>query len=595
MLKNRHTDKYVEAGCDEAGRGCLAGPVYAAAVILPDNFFHKLLDDSKKISEKNRYILREYILEKAIDWAVGIVDNYEIDKINILNASIEAMHRALNQLNKRPEFILVDGNKFKQYQNIEHKTIVKGDGIYASIAAASILAKTYRDDYMKKIHSEFPVYNWTKNKGYPTREHKQAVLDNKLTKYHRKTFCKFYFENKIKFTFLLFGVTVEAQYAEFRHISTGKGLASSEVYCQLQDSLGYMWFGTSRGLSRYDGYEFKNYTASAGLPSNSIIRMFYDRFGRIWFATYDGVLSYYENGEFHLFEHNDTLSILSKNYYILDIYVDKNKSIWVMPSLGGIYEFTTDGKVIDRLPKDNSKSFYFKDFGDGMIYSYMKKSKAIDSINLEVNDEEFFISGIKNGFRKNFLKIRTGEYLMSLGSDLYYIRNNHIIDHKKYQNDITGLFCDNNKNFWISVLYEGVYYYLNSDLNALPEIYLAGMSPIAVFQDHQNGFWLSTTENGVYYSPSFQFISYKRFGIPLFNILSIHITNKILYFSTFDRQVIKCNLNKHRIMSIENLQIRPGRDFAIQDIVSTKDSTVWFLGNELIKIKNNEYEIIAFW
>ena len=199
MLKNRHTKKYIEAGCDEAGRGCLAGPVYAAAVILPDNFFHKLLDDSKKISEKNRYILREYILQNAVEWAVGIVDNYEIDKINILNASIEAMHRALNQLKKRPEYILVDGNKFKQYQNIEHKTIIKGDGIYASIAAASILAKTYRDDYMKNIHSEFPVYNWTKNKGYPTREHKQAVLDNKLTKYHRKTFCKFYFQRKINF------------------------------------------------------------------------------------------------------------------------------------------------------------------------------------------------------------------------------------------------------------------------------------------------------------------------------------------------------------------------------------------------------------
>jgi ribonuclease HII len=173
--------------------------VYAAAVILPDDFFHPLLDDSKKISEKKRFILREYILENAVEWAVGIVDNYEIDKINILNASIEAMHRALNQLDNRPELILVDGNKFKQYKDIEHKTVIKGDGIYASIAAASILAKTFRDDYMQQLHLEYPVYNWTRNKGYATKQHKKAVMENGITKYHRKSFCKFYFQREIDF------------------------------------------------------------------------------------------------------------------------------------------------------------------------------------------------------------------------------------------------------------------------------------------------------------------------------------------------------------------------------------------------------------
>ena len=198
-LKIRHTKKLLEVGCDEAGRGCLSGAVFAAAVILPDDFFHPLLDDSKKISEKKRLILREYILENAVEWAVGIVDNYEIDKINILNASIEAMHRALNQLENRPELILVDGNKFKQYKDIEHKTIIKGDGIYASIAAASILAKTFRDDYMQQLHLEYPVYNWTKNKGYATKQHKNAVMENGITKYHRKSFCKFYFQRKIDF------------------------------------------------------------------------------------------------------------------------------------------------------------------------------------------------------------------------------------------------------------------------------------------------------------------------------------------------------------------------------------------------------------
>ncbi|MBN2892246.1 MAG: ribonuclease HII [Bacteroidales bacterium] len=199
MLKIRHTEKLIEGGCDEAGRGCLSGPVYAAAVILPDDFEHPLLNDSKKISEKNRYLLREFIIKNALDWAVGIVDNKEIDKINILNASIEAMHRALSQLKTKPEFILVDGNKFKQYKKIKHQTIVHGDGIYASIAAASILAKTFRDDYMIKLHEDFPQYNWIKNKGYATPMHKKSVLEYGLTDYHRKTFCSFYFQREIVF------------------------------------------------------------------------------------------------------------------------------------------------------------------------------------------------------------------------------------------------------------------------------------------------------------------------------------------------------------------------------------------------------------
>ncbi len=198
-LKIRYSNEFVEAGCDEAGRGCLAGPVFAAAVILPDNFYHHLLDDSKKIPEKNRYILRDYIIENAVEWAVEMVDNKEIDRINILNASIEAMHRALFKLKTKFELILVDGNKFKPFRDIEYKTIIKGDGIYSSIAAASILAKTFRDDFMKDIHLKYPVYEWQKNKGYPTKIHKETVLKNGLTEYHRKTFCKFYFQKTINF------------------------------------------------------------------------------------------------------------------------------------------------------------------------------------------------------------------------------------------------------------------------------------------------------------------------------------------------------------------------------------------------------------
>ena len=178
----------IEAGCDEAGRGCLAGPVFAAAVILPENFTSEILNDSKQLSEKQRYSLRVVILKEALSWAVGICDQTEIDQINILNASILAMHKALRQLSMLPQHILVDGNRFKPYEQIPHTCFVKGDGRYMSIAAASILAKTYRDDYMMKIHADFPTYGWDMNKGYPTQKHREAISQFGITDHHRKSF-----------------------------------------------------------------------------------------------------------------------------------------------------------------------------------------------------------------------------------------------------------------------------------------------------------------------------------------------------------------------------------------------------------------------
>jgi ribonuclease HII len=199
LLKSSYSNNLIEVGCDEAGRGCLAGPVFAAAVILPPDFEHPLLNDSKKLSEKNRYFLRQVIFENAVEWAVASIDNKEIDKINILNASIKAMQTAISQLKTIPELILVDGNRFKPYKEIEYKTIVKGDGIFASIAAASILAKTFRDDYMKSLHEQYSVYDWKQNKGYPTKFHRQMVMENGLSPFHRSTFCKFYFQTQIDF------------------------------------------------------------------------------------------------------------------------------------------------------------------------------------------------------------------------------------------------------------------------------------------------------------------------------------------------------------------------------------------------------------
>ena len=177
-----------ECGCDEAGRGCLAGPVVAAAVILPLGFECALLNDSKQLTEKQRETLRPIIEREALSWAVATVSHQEIDQINILNASILAMHRAIDSLNVRPSFIIVDGNKFKPYEQVSHQTIVKGDGKYLSIAAASILAKTYRDDYMLDLHHQFPEYDWISNKGYPTQKHREAIAKHGTTPFHRMSF-----------------------------------------------------------------------------------------------------------------------------------------------------------------------------------------------------------------------------------------------------------------------------------------------------------------------------------------------------------------------------------------------------------------------
>ncbi len=188
MLKSSFSNNKTEAGCDEAGRGCLAGPVFAGAVILPEDFQNELLNDSKKLNEKNRDTLHVIIEKEALAWAVGIVDHQKIDEINILNASYLAMHLAIDQLSISPELLLIDGNRFSPYKSIPHQCIIKGDGKYMSIAAASILAKTHRDEYMRTLHEKYPQYNWKQNKGYPTLAHRKAIRANGVSPYHRLSF-----------------------------------------------------------------------------------------------------------------------------------------------------------------------------------------------------------------------------------------------------------------------------------------------------------------------------------------------------------------------------------------------------------------------
>lgn len=201
MLQSQRTPDLKEAGCDEAGRGCLAGAVFAAAVVLPKDFFHPLLNDSKQLSENQRDQLREVIEREALDWAVARVEPAEIDKINILKASLAAMHRALDQLKIRPELILVDGNRFFPYQKIRHETVVKGDSKFASIAAASVLAKTHRDEEMRRLHQIFPNYGWQRNAGYPTAEHRDGIRRHGLTEQHRRSFRQLPEGEQLEFEF----------------------------------------------------------------------------------------------------------------------------------------------------------------------------------------------------------------------------------------------------------------------------------------------------------------------------------------------------------------------------------------------------------
>jgi len=199
MLKSCLYHNLVEAGCDEAGRGCLAGPVFAAAVILPKNFKHPVLNDSKMLTKKQRDVLKNEIISSSVAWKVAWVTNEEIDEMNILRASIKAMHLAINELDTKPQFLLIDGNRFYPYKEVPHQTIIKGDGLYFSIAAASVLAKTFRDEYMEKIHEEYPLYGWNRNMGYGTKEHREAIGKFGITPYHRRSFNLLNSQMKINF------------------------------------------------------------------------------------------------------------------------------------------------------------------------------------------------------------------------------------------------------------------------------------------------------------------------------------------------------------------------------------------------------------
>ena len=402
----------------------------------------------------------------------------------------------------------------------------------------------------------------------------------------------FRIKKNIFLLFLFLSIFSQAQNG-FIYFSTNKGLASPEIYSLIQDNDGYMWYGTNRGVSRFDGFEFKSYTASDGLPSNSVIKVFHDRFGRIWFSNYDGYLSYYYQGKFYIPPFSDTLKIISKNYNISELYVARDSTIWIAPARGGIYKVSKENKIYRYKIDAQYQGYFIKDFGDGIISTFVTSDEKLnDTLIVENIGNEYFVYGIKNGFRRNSVRIRSGEYLFSVGNRIYHLRNNNIIASRKFNSEITNVAVDDKKNFWISLMFNGVHVFTSGNLEYESETFLSDKTPSKVYQDKQGGYWITTTEHGIYYAPSLQFVTYSRYDYPPLNINSLANNNNNLYLSTYSRQIYKLHFSGTKISSFVNLKV-PGRNsYQVKDMVFTSDGSLWLLGNELIRIKNDSTYII---
>ncbi len=387
---------------------------------------------------------------------------------------------------------------------------------------------------------------------------------------------------------------LHAQNSAFEHYSVEQGLPSSEIYAQIQDKDGYMWFATSKGISRFDGHDFENYTVRDGLPSNSVIDISIDYKNRIWLASYNGDLSFIEDGQITEYEYNDTVRTLSQNYFIDNIYIDTLDNLWLMPSLGGLYKISKNGVVTNELSNyKKDYNFFFKEMNNGFIWCELENDNFSETLNLDVDKDIYYFNTCKNSsLRRYYSRVGEEEYLFSKGNTLFHVKNAEIVKIKKYKNDISGLLSDDKGNFWVSVMYEGAYFYPNKNIGEQNTVYLRGKSPISVYQDVEGNYWFSTTEDGVSFVSSFQFNSYKQYGFSDFNILSMEIADNFLYFSTYNKQVFKCRIDEEKILSINNIPLKKNRDYAILDIFKSSDNSVWFLGNELFKMKDSKIEII---
>ncbi len=397
-------------------------------------------------------------------------------------------------------------------------------------------------------------------------------------------------------SFILFFICLAlkgfSQSVGFLHFSTDKGLASSEVYSMVQDNDGYMWFGTSRGVSKFDGDEFETFSASNGLPSNSVIEIMKDRFDRIWFANFDGSLSYYKNGKFTAPHFNAELKKIDKNYFVRELYVDEDSVIWISPARGGIYKIFPNGKIEEFKPQIKGEGFFIKDFGDAVISTLLGKSKESDTLNVIHSKNEYLVTGVTSGFRKHIVKIRDGDYLFSIGNKVFHLRNNNITEYKKFNSEVSNIFVDNENRFWISLMYNGVHLFPNSSLEYEKAIYLKDKTPSKVYQDFNGGYWITTASQSIFYAPAFQFTTYEDNSI-LSNVSALMTDKDFLYFGNYKRMIYKAKYSQEKINFIDSVSLVHLSNYPAQDIAKTSDGIIWILQNNLLIKYSKKTEVYA--
>ncbi len=389
---------------------------------------------------------------------------------------------------------------------------------------------------------------------------------------------------------LSFSQFLNAQGLFLRHYSVENGILSSEIYARLQDSLGYMWFATSRGISRFDGTRFVNYTVKNGLPTNSIITLFTDARKRVWFAGYDATLSYFNGKKIIPYRYNPIVQRLSKTFFINNLFFTNDSVLYFAPNLGGFFRIDKNGNVKDLLRDAPKYRFIIYQLG-GQLF-FIKNPTVKDTLTkVLVTDTAIFFNVLDKGLRRYIAKLRNGNFIFSIGRRLYLLYGDKIKLLRIYPHEISGIYVDHFYNLWISVLYTGVYFYRNSVL-ADSMLFLPHKSPIEVYQDNENAYWIPTTESGIYYLPGFNFYNYADYGFSGFNITAIAAQNNNLYFSTFDQQIFHCTTEKNVITSIENLNLFSS-PFTVNDILATNNG-IYFLGKGLVKYyKRKTYIILS--
>ncbi len=380
---------------------------------------------------------------------------------------------------------------------------------------------------------------------------------------------------------LFYALGINAQSYFLRHYSVEDGILSSEIYAQAQDTVGYIWFATSRGVSRFDGQTFVNYTVKDGLPTNSIITMFPDEQGNIWFAGYDGSLSYYHNGKIIPYRYFEKVKKLAHNYFINNLFVDHDFNLYIAPNFGGFYKIDSAGRVFNLDSLLPSSYRYVIVFIHGHpFFIKRKKVTAQNVFAFRVKDSVILLNIRVPALRRHIIKARN-YYFLSLGKKLYRFNAHSFSNFKTFPDEISGLYLDQDQNLWVSILYNGVYVFRPPYDSAFIHL-LDKKSPIRILQDNEGAYWLPTTESGIYYLPSFNFVNYDNLGLSQYNIISIAAHGNKIFFSTFNQQLFSGEIHNQKILSIKPLHLGP-KNFTVNDILIT-DNGAWFLGKYLYHI-----------